>query len=104
MIAGGFHSFYVTCLDFGEQVVTLRVGNNKTTTNQYPAVSEATVRSVDKEGWGRAPHCLTFVALRVGKVLGFVHVQDYLEIERFYKPESIWNDVIHKYMDIVTNA
>ena len=84
--------------------MTLRVGNNKTTTNQYPAVSEATVRSVDKEGWGRARHCLASIALRVGKVLGFAHLLDHLEIERFYKPESTWNDVIHKYMDIVTNT
>ncbi|XP_052692934.1 nuclear pore membrane glycoprotein 210-like [Crassostrea angulata] len=40
----GFHHFYMTCLDFGEQILTLRVGNNKTTTNQFPAVSEASVR------------------------------------------------------------
>ncbi|XP_022313260.2 nuclear pore membrane glycoprotein 210-like [Crassostrea virginica] len=52
----GFHSFYVTCLDFGEQVVTLRVGNNKTTTNQYPAVSEAMVRLSCSEPVGLQLH------------------------------------------------
>jgi hypothetical protein len=47
LILGGFHNFYVTCIDFGEQELTLRVGNNKTTTNQFPAIAEASIRLVD---------------------------------------------------------
>ncbi|XP_062607902.1 nuclear pore membrane glycoprotein 210-like [Saccostrea cucullata] len=52
----GFHNFYVTCVDFGEQVMTLRVGNNKTTTNQYPAIAEASIRLSCSEPVGLQLH------------------------------------------------
>ncbi|XP_048780768.2 nuclear pore membrane glycoprotein 210-like isoform X2 [Ostrea edulis] len=52
----GFHNFYVTCIDFGEQELTLRVGNNKTTTNQFPAVAEASIRLSCSEPVGLQLH------------------------------------------------
>ncbi|KAK3103291.1 hypothetical protein FSP39_018237 [Pinctada imbricata] len=43
-ITGGYHTFHVTCRDFGEQTLTLKVGNGKTATNRYPAVEVASIR------------------------------------------------------------
>ncbi|VDI43866.1 nuclear pore complex protein Nup210, partial [Mytilus galloprovincialis] len=40
----GLHSFYVTCEDFGVQKLTLKVGNEKTAKNQYPAEEQASIR------------------------------------------------------------
>ncbi|CAC5367420.1 NUP210 [Mytilus coruscus] len=40
----GLHSFYVTCEDFGVQKLTLKVGNEKTAKNQYPAEEVASIR------------------------------------------------------------
>ncbi|XP_060082895.1 nuclear pore membrane glycoprotein 210-like [Ylistrum balloti] len=39
----GFHNFLVTCRDIGKQKLTLRVGNEKTAKNQYPATEEVSI-------------------------------------------------------------
>ncbi|XP_067655062.1 nuclear pore membrane glycoprotein 210-like isoform X1 [Haliotis asinina] len=41
---GGYHAFSVLCLDFGEQVLTLNVGNKKTAKNHFPASEETHIR------------------------------------------------------------
>ncbi|XP_071099780.1 nuclear pore membrane glycoprotein 210-like isoform X2 [Haliotis cracherodii] len=40
----GYHAFSVLCQDFGEQVLTLKVGNKKTAKNHYPASEETHIR------------------------------------------------------------
>ncbi|XP_076471495.1 nuclear pore membrane glycoprotein 210-like [Babylonia areolata] len=44
--AGGIHTFHVLCRDFGEQVLTLNVGNGVTAQNQFPVTERASVRVV----------------------------------------------------------
>ena len=43
-VSRGVHSFTVTCMDFGEQEVTLSVGNGKTAKNIYPVTEAAAIR------------------------------------------------------------
>ncbi|XP_052800976.1 nuclear pore membrane glycoprotein 210-like [Mya arenaria] len=43
------HTFFVTCKNYGEQTLTLRVGNEKTAKNQNPAVVETSVSFVCAE-------------------------------------------------------
>ncbi|KAL5006223.1 hypothetical protein ScPMuIL_015029 [Solemya velum] len=38
------HIFRVVCTDFGDQTLTLQVGNGKTAKNQHPAMEERTIR------------------------------------------------------------
>ncbi|XP_041366942.1 nuclear pore membrane glycoprotein 210-like [Gigantopelta aegis] len=40
----GFHAFTVLCKDFGDQRLTLTVGNHKTAKNQFPDSAEASIR------------------------------------------------------------
>ncbi|KAL4239762.1 hypothetical protein ACF0H5_000565 [Mactra antiquata] len=43
------HSFIVTCKNYGEQMLTLKVGNEKTAKNQHPAVEIASVSLICAE-------------------------------------------------------
>ncbi|KAL3841492.1 hypothetical protein ACJMK2_019630 [Sinanodonta woodiana] len=42
----GFHNFFVTCKNFGEQQLILKVGNGKTAKNPFPEVEVVSIRFV----------------------------------------------------------